>query len=47
MKGVHLSLLPLPLLPPLQGNNGYDEMHRFMKQGEEFCKEMESIVVER
>lgn len=29
------------------GGNGYDEMHKFVKQGEEFCKEMEAIVAER
>ena len=50
------SLSPyLPLSPPPctgstvppQGANGYEEMHRFVKQGEEFCKEMESLLVER
>ena len=43
------------LLPPThtyththtKGGNGYEEMHRYIKQGEEFCKEMEGIVTER
>ena len=39
--------ISLSLSPSGQGGNGYDEMHRYIKQGEEFCKEMENIVTER
>ena len=34
-------------LPFTQGPNGYDEMHKFVKQGEEFGKELETILAER
>ena len=41
------SCISISLSPAAQGGNGYEEMHRYLKQGEEFCKEMENIITER
>jgi hypothetical protein len=31
----------------LQGQNGFEELRRFIKQGGDFCKDLSSILQER